>query len=486
MNARRWIAAVAVALGTLAAAGHAHGADKLRLERMDLRNSPGFRLYLTYVDGEGRVISGRNKEDFKLLLDSAEQGPAAALTPFETTTDLKDPKLPEVMNVVTVVQVSGAMQEVIEELKRGVKSLADAAGSKSKIGLLAYSSETKRIVELATPADYESGVASVGIDTEGVEVHMLDAVRTAIDLLNAAPKGQRKMIVLFSDGLDVNLERKAFFGIGKKAQEAGIIINTIGYAPFEVAKLKNLSELSKQSNGSERVCKTATEITQQFQNVADEMRKQYVVTFETALAGGDGKERTFQVIIEAPGHSAFSNTVIDKVPKATRPPVGKASRAWLWWLLGICGGLAVLALLAWLLLRGRSEMPEPLPVAAPPREPEAPRAPQRTMALDVSAGGKALMVGWIVGTNGHRANQTFKLKPSRTIIGTSPDCDVQVEDQYMSTKHCEVQFNGSTFKLVDLGSTNGIIVNDKRVKEHELVDNDMFRVGRSEFKFKSL
>jgi pSer/pThr/pTyr-binding forkhead associated (FHA) protein len=40
--------------------------------------------------------------------------------------------------------------------------------------------------------------------------------------------------------------------------------------------------------------------------------------------------------------------------------------------------------------------------------------------------------------------------------------------------------------LRDLGSTNGIVVNNKKVREHDLVDNDMFRLGRTEFKFKSI
>ena len=62
-----------------------------------------------------------------------------------------------------------------------------------------------------------------------------------------------------------------------------------------------------------------------------------------------------------------------------------------------------------------------------------------------------------------------------------------VDDQFMSAHHCEVRVepNGS-YKLVDLGSTNGIVVNDKKVREHELVDNDLFRLGRTEFKFKSI
>ena len=89
-------------------------------------------------------------------------------------------------------------------------------------------------------------------------------------------------------------------------------------------------------------------------------------------------------------------------------------------------------------------------------------------------------------TVGKYADQTFKLKPSRTLIGTGADCDVKVEDQFMSSHHCEVRFEGGTYKLFDLGSTNGIVVNDKKVREHELVDNDLFRLGRTEFKFKSI
>ena len=73
------------------------------------------------------------------------------------------------------------------------------------------------------------------------------------------------------------------------------------------------------------------------------------------------------------------------------------------------------------------------------------------------------------------------------LIGTGQDCDIVVDDQFMSSHHCEVRLEpGGVFKLVDLGSTYGIVVNNKKVKEHELVDNDQFRLGRTEFKFKSI
>ena len=106
----------------------------------------------------------------------------------------------------------------------------------------------------------------------------------------------------------------------------------------------------------------------------------------------------------------------------------------------------------------------------------------RTVALEAAGD---IAMGWLMGTTGKYKDQTFKLK-DRTVIGTASDCDVVIEDGFMSSRHCEIRKVEGGFKLVDLGATNGVIVNDKRVKEHFLVDNDNFRLGRTEFKFKSI
>ena len=150
-----------------------------------------------------------------------------------------------------------------------------------------------------------------------------------------------------------------------------------------------------------------------------------------------------------------------------------------WGLPAIIGGVVLFGVL--LLVVAAAPAPAvsaPMPAAGP----------QKTMALDVSAvGGKMPAVGWIVATSGKHTDQTFKFKPVRTVIGTASDCDIVIEDQFMSSRHCEVRVESNgNYKLVDLGSTNGIVVNDKKVREHELVDNDQFKLGRTEFKFKSI
>jgi hypothetical protein len=460
-------------------AGSASAGDKLRLERMDLTKSPTLKLYLTFLDGEGRAITGRAKEDFKIVIDSADQGAAMGLQTFDES---KEP-----INVAIVVEVGPPMAPVLDDLKRSIAALCDSLPPKSKVALLGYAADTKYLTEaLGSPADAESAAKTMNIDNDNPEMHMMGAVRAALDKLGTAPKDERKLIVIFSDGLDVDMDARTFTSIGKRAQEAGVVIDTIGLNEFDPAKLRNLGILAKQSIGVERVCKSATDISNHFNNIIDEVKKQYVATFDVPLAGGDGKTHNFAATANN-GREQYSNNIDAKLPKPVRPITqkGGGSHWWLWLLIGL-GAIGLIGLIAWLVFREKPEqMPEEEPVAAAAPA-AAPAGPMKTMALNVNVSGGAPAVGWIVATSGKHADQTFKLKPSRTLIGTGSDCDVKVEDQFMSSHHCEVRFENGNFKLFDLGSTNGIVVNDKKVREHELIDNDLFRLGRTEFKFKSI
>jgi hypothetical protein len=340
-------------------------------------------------------------------------------------------------------------------------------------------------VEGGSASDIGSAVGQMAIDPEGTEVHMLDAVRTAIDLLKPHEKGARKLIILFSDGIDVNNEKKAFQEIGRRAQKDGIVIDTIGYAPFEPGKLKFLLELTKQSYGTERVCKAPSEIGPRFSALLDEIQKQYVVTFALAVAGDD-KEHTFQVLNEGGSKTVYSQTVNSPLPSKVIPKPGvvveeKKSRWWLWALLAAVAA----AIVAALLLRKKEapvvvQGPQPdMKMMAP--MPSAGKA-GRTMAIEASGD---VVMGWLMGLTGAYKDVTYKLK-SRTVIGTASDCDIVIQDPRMSSHHVEIRQAEGGFKMVDLGSTNGMIVNDKKVREHFLVDNDAFRLGATEFKFKAI
>jgi pSer/pThr/pTyr-binding forkhead associated (FHA) protein len=96
------------------------------------------------------------------------------------------------------------------------------------------------------------------------------------------------------------------------------------------------------------------------------------------------------------------------------------------------------------------------------------------------------IVGWIVPIDGPNRFQTFKLMQGVTKIGSGPEANIVIDDGFMSSQHAEFVMSPSGFMLKDGGSTNGTYVNERRVKDHELVDNDVFRMGKTNFKFKSI
>ena len=78
---------------------------------------------------------------------------------------------------------------------------------------------------------------------------------------------------------------------------------------------------------------------------------------------------------------------------------------------------------------------------------------------------------------------SLQVKQPRIVIGRSRDCDVQLADANVSRRHAELRQEGASYWIVDLGSTNGIEVNGKRVKRAKLRSGDTITLGSTEVTF---
>ena len=65
------------------------------------------------------------------------------------------------------------------------------------------------------------------------------------------------------------------------------------------------------------------------------------------------------------------------------------------------------------------------------------------------------------------------------VIGRRVDCDLQVQDASVSSRHCELRFDGQYWNIVDLNSRNGIRVNGEPVQKQRLQTGDTIIVGPS-------
>ena len=76
---------------------------------------------------------------------------------------------------------------------------------------------------------------------------------------------------------------------------------------------------------------------------------------------------------------------------------------------------------------------------------------------------------------------TFRLaKGAIKTVGRAPRADFVLDAALVSRLHCRLTNNGDYVEVVDLSSTNGTFVNDKRVDKAQLAAGDRLRIGRVE------
>jgi hypothetical protein len=80
--------------------------------------------------------------------------------------------------------------------------------------------------------------------------------------------------------------------------------------------------------------------------------------------------------------------------------------------------------------------------------------------------------------------KSFPLEKRRMVIGRSKDCDIQIPDPNVSRRHAEVRPSGGGWIVNDLGSTNGIKVNGRRVDGPQSIrPGDVIELGTSRVTF---
>ena len=152
-------------------------------------------------------------------------------------------------------------------------------------------------------------------------------------------------------------------------------------------------------------------------------------------------------------------------------------------------------------LLGSLTMPPEEPAPPPPAPPPAPRpeASLRTQRTPVQppaakpeagsatiSGGEAARMGLLqlpkdrrfslAVIQGAATGQIFPISKTRTIIGRS-GADINLDDPESSRQHAALEIVGDVAVLRDLGSTNGTWIELERIEQHQLGNQQEFRIG---------
>ncbi len=76
-----------------------------------------------------------------------------------------------------------------------------------------------------------------------------------------------------------------------------------------------------------------------------------------------------------------------------------------------------------------------------------------------------------------------ELKSGRLVIGRTSDNDLQIDSKFISRHHCQIVTQQDSCVIEDLNSTNGIFIQSRRVRRHNLNDGDVVQVGQHEIMY---
>jgi uncharacterized protein YegL len=299
----------------------------------------------------------------------------------------------------------------------------------------------------------------------------------------------RKVLIIVCDGTDTDNEaaKAQLTNLKNQARADQVQVFAIIYKGPQSDPINVVTQLTSNVYSLQN----AEGIGSTIANILKQMGNRFYLSFpgyDKTLKTGpkwDGKEHELQLKIN-------NEDAGDPVRLTMSPTWNLDSGGGFPWLVFIIIMVVVLLfiiILVKVLGRKKEPLPIPAPVAMAAPMPEAPKPAGPMKTVMIGAGGDQdgfPIVGWLVPLNGQNAYQTMRLRSGGTKIGTAPPCDLIINDGFMSTDHCMIQCSPQGFTLIDGGSTNGCYVNDKKIQKHDLVDNDMITLGKTNLKFKSI
>jgi len=123
-----------------------------------------------------------------------------------------------------------------------------------------------------------------------------------------------------------------------------------------------------------------------------------------------------------------------------------------------------------------------IPLEEVPEEEEAPKSEDPTgKKIELKEEGEASLLV----LEGELEMPEYALQEN-TSIGRSPSNDIVLKETKVSRQHATINYRDGNYIIVDLKSSNGILVNGKKVDEASLKDGDEVKVGSFKFQFNIL
>lgn len=98
--------------------------------------------------------------------------------------------------------------------------------------------------------------------------------------------------------------------------------------------------------------------------------------------------------------------------------------------------------------------------------------------LEIARNVRAQFRPAIVVMNGDRMGDKILVSSTNAVVGRAPHAEIRLLDVGISWEHARIEDQGGSWAVIDMGSTNGTLVNGERRERASLHDGDEIQIGR--------
>ena len=261
-------------------------------------------LNVRVIDRNNRPINNLRKEDFKIYEDNV-------LQPIQTFSKAEVPT-----NYSLVIDNSGSLRSQLDKVIEASKIIVNTNKPEDETSIIRFVSSDKiEIVQDFTADKKDLGEALDDLYVEGGQTAIIDAVYLAAETVDKYEKSRdpndkkRRALVLVSDGED----RDSFYKeqqLFELLRETDVQIFVVGFvselskeggfitkSPQGKAK-SFLERLATETGGKSYFPSSTAELNTIAQDIASELRTQYLVSYAPTNEAQDGTFRNIKVQID--------------------------------------------------------------------------------------------------------------------------------------------------------------------------------------------
>jgi hypothetical protein len=377
------------------------------------------------------------------------------------------------LRVALLVDTSGSIRPADQAIRNKLAAdIARGLPEGSEVALFAFDDKPRLLVPRTTKvADVADAVAKLG--AAGHFTALNDAIFDGAKEIGASGTGRRAIVIL-TDGLDENSALVPEDGVNEARQQRMPIV-AVGVGSVQEKYLRRIAKLS----GGEYFAPGVTAAA--------------VVAKVKELAPlSEGRPARAMAAESAPAPDAA--LVAKPAALAVAAPTSQT-----WPILAALAAAVAIALAA----LGFALLKRPTLSEAPARDDSPAEVPSDVLEPDQGGDDDQTLISRLTNvgdegqtlvltlkpllhvTRGPNVGKFFEVSIDRgTSIGRAKGNEVSLDDRAISSQHCRIRPQRGVYELIDLKSTNGTFVNERKIARTNLTAGDVIKVGESVMQFR--